>query len=280
MSASRWNARLVGASLALASLTLIADAAAASGSDGGNQPTAAARAHGIDHPGQAYMGWRTKDEPGPDGPGASPAYTGGVYGLDVSSYQGNVDWSSWYADGSRFAYVKATEGTGYQNPYFSQQYGGSYDVGMIRGAYHFATPDTSTGAAQADYFAAHGGGWSADGKTLPGVLDIEFNPYGAECYGLSQSQMVSWIGSFATEYRAQTGRDAVIYTNFYWWVDCTGNTTAFNATNPLWIAHYGSDAGSIPGAWGFFTFWQYTSTPLDEDWFNGTYDRLQALALG
>ena len=69
-----------------------------------------------------------------------------------------MDWPSWYTEGRRFAYVKATEGTGYQNPYFSQQYGGSYDVGMIRGAYHFATPDTSTGAAQADYVATHGGG--------------------------------------------------------------------------------------------------------------------------
>ncbi len=49
---------------------------------------------------------------------------------------------------------------------------------MIRGAYHFATPDTTSGAAQANYFVDHGGGWSRDGKTLPGALDIEWNPYG------------------------------------------------------------------------------------------------------
>ncbi len=44
---------------------------------------------------------------------------------------------------------------------------------MIRGAYRFATPDATSGAAQADYLVDHGGGWPRDGRTLPGVLDIE-----------------------------------------------------------------------------------------------------------
>ncbi len=113
--------------------------------------------------------------------------------MDVSGYQGNVDWGTAYANGARFAYIKATEGTGYTNGYFTQQYNGSYDAGMIRGSYHFALPDNSGGATQADYFVDHGGGWSADGKTLPGALDIEYNPYGSTCYGLSQSSMVGWI---------------------------------------------------------------------------------------
>jgi hypothetical protein len=49
----------------------------------------------------------------------------------------------------------------------------SANVGMIRGAYHFALPNSSSGATQANYFAGNGGGWSWDGKTLPGALDIE-----------------------------------------------------------------------------------------------------------
>ena len=88
-----------------------------------------------------------------------------VAGMDVSAHQGNVDWQSWWNQGMRFAYVKATEGTNYTNPYFAQQYNGSYNVGMIRGAYHFALPDRSSGAVQANYFVDHGGGWSRDGKT-------------------------------------------------------------------------------------------------------------------
>ncbi|KAG9074913.1 hypothetical protein FS749_013479 [Ceratobasidium sp. UAMH 11750] len=94
-------------------------------------------------------------------------------GIDVSSYQGNVNWAAQKSAGISFAYIKATEGTGYTNSYFDQQYTGSYNAGIIRGSYHFARPDVSSGATQADYFLAHGGGWSADGKTLPGALDIE-----------------------------------------------------------------------------------------------------------
>ena len=113
------------------------------------------------------------------------------HGDDVSSHQGNVDWAATKAAGAQFSYSKATEGTYYTNPYFAQQYNGAYNAGLIRGAYHFAIPNGGSGASQADYFVAHGGGWSKDGKTLPGALDIEYNPYGAECYGLSQASMRS-----------------------------------------------------------------------------------------
>ena len=98
---------------------------------------------------------------------ARRAAAGQTLGMDVSSYQGNVNWAAAWNAGARFAYTKSTEGTGYTNPYFAQQYNGAYRVGMIRGAYHFALPDRSSGTAQADYFIRHGGGWSADGRTLP-----------------------------------------------------------------------------------------------------------------
>ncbi len=215
---------------------------------------------------------------------AAPARAVGVvYGMDVSSYQGNVDWSTAYANGARFAYVKATEGTSYTNPYFAQQYNGSYNVGMIRGAYHFALPGNSSGTAQADYFVDHGGGWSADGKTLPGALDIEYNPYGATCYGLSQSSMVSWIQAFSNEYHARTSRYPTIYSTTDWWTTCTGNSSAFASNSPLWIARYASSAGTLPAGWSYYTFWQYADSgtfPGDQDQFNGAYDRLQALASG
>src|SRR5215467_8111329 len=100
---------------------------------------------------------------------ASPAAAApaGTQGQDVSGYQGSVNWSAQWNAGSRFAYIKATEGTYYTYPSFAQQYNGSFKIGMVRGAYHFAIPNNSGGAAQADYFVAHGGGWSKDGKTLP-----------------------------------------------------------------------------------------------------------------
>ena len=66
------------------------------------------------------------------------------------------------ANGISFTYIKATEGTGLINPNFAQQYVGSYNVGLIRGSYHFARPDFCAGNVQADYFVTHGGGWSPD----------------------------------------------------------------------------------------------------------------------
>ncbi|MEU0025691.1 lysozyme [Streptomyces sp. NPDC006335] len=232
--------------------------------------------------GSAHMGMGVVAH---DGQGALPADTRATQteGVDVASYQGNVAWTTLWNSGVRWAYTKASEGTYYTNPYFSQQYTGSYGVGMIRGAYHFATPDTTSGATQADYFVDHGGGWSGDGRTLPGVIDIEWNPYGDACFGKSQSAMVTWIRDFLNQYKARTGRQAVIYTATSWWTQCTGNYAGFAATNPLWIARYASTAGTLPAGWSTYTMWQYTSTgPTvgDHDRFNGPLDRVQALAIG
>jgi GH25 family lysozyme M1 (1,4-beta-N-acetylmuramidase) len=220
-----------------------------------------------------------------DGQGGLPRDSRAVQteGVDVSSHQGNVAWQTLWNSGVKWAYVKATEGTYYKNPYFAQQYNGSYNVGMIRGAYHFATPDTTSGATQANYFVSNGGGWSRDGRTLPGVLDIEWNPYGAQCFGKTQAGMVSWIRDFVNTYKARTGRDAVIYTATSWWKTCTGNSSAFGATNPLWVARYNSTVGELPAGWGYYTMWQYTSsgpTVGDHDKFNGALDRVVALANG
>jgi GH25 family lysozyme M1 (1,4-beta-N-acetylmuramidase) len=220
-----------------------------------------------------------------DGQGGLPAGTRAAQteGVDVASYQGNVSWSTLWNSGVRWAYTKASEGTYYTNPYFGQQYSGAYGVGMIRGAYHFATPDTTSGATQANYFVDHGGGWSQDGRTLPGALDIEWNPYGDACFDKSQSAMVTWIRDFLNQYKARTGRNAVIYTATSWWTQCTGGYGGFAAANPLWIARYASTAGTLPAGWSTYAMWQYTSsgpTVGDHDRFNGALDRVQALANG
>jgi GH25 family lysozyme M1 (1,4-beta-N-acetylmuramidase) len=210
---------------------------------------------------------------------AAPA---GLPGQDVSSFQGNVNWSAQWNAGSRFAYIKATEGTYYTNPYFAQQYNGSYNVGMLRGAYHFARPDTTSGATQANYFVDHGGGWSKDGHTLPGALDIEYNPYGSNiCYNVSQANMRAWISSFMNQYHARTGRWAVIYTTTNWWLSCIGNYNAWASTSPLWIANYNGTPNPLPPGYSVYSFWQWTSSgPFagDSDVWNGTLTRLKVLA--
>ncbi|WP_069854162.1 lysozyme [Actinoalloteichus hymeniacidonis] len=206
-----------------------------------------------------------------------------THGMDVSGWQGTVDWNKAARDGAHFSYVKATEGTGFRNKDFAHQYNGSYNAGLIRGAYHFALPDRSNGATQAKFFVSNGGGWSADGKTLPPALDIEYNPYGNTCYGLSQSQMVTWIRDFSNEVHRLTSRYPTIYTSTSWWQTCTGNNGSFGATNPLWVARYAGSVGTLPNGWGFQTIWQYSDSgifPGDQNWFNGAPDRLKALANG
>ncbi|MBP0460331.1 lysozyme [Streptomyces montanisoli] len=244
-------------------------------------PTTAAGKGGVTHPRLDWLGSTVRaHEGGKAGNTPAPSLVAQTPGMDVSGYQGNVNWQAAWNNGGKFAYVKATESTTYTNPYFAQQYNGSYNVGMIRGAYHFATPNTSSGRTQADYFVNHGGGWSNDGKTLPPMLDIEYNPYGATCYGLSQSAMSQWIADFSNEVHARTGRYPTIYTTTDWWTTCTGNNPNFGA-NPLFIARYASSPGAMPASWGYQTIWQYADSgtyPGDQDYFNGALDRLQAFA--
>ena len=204
-------------------------------------------------------------------------------GLDVSAYQTGISWSSVKSHGGQFAYMKATEGTGYVSPAFGSQYSGSYAAGLIRGAYHFALPDRTSGATQADYFIGHGGGWSADGRTLPGALDIEYNPYGSECYGLSLASMRGWIASFVNEYHVRTSRWPVIYSTTDWWRTCTGNSASFASNDPLWIACYCGGAGTMPAGWSAYTIWQNADSgtfPGDQDVFDGNVNGLLRLAAG
>jgi GH25 family lysozyme M1 (1,4-beta-N-acetylmuramidase) len=207
----------------------------------------------------------------------------GIQGLDVSSHQPTVNWASQYNLGARFAYVKATEGTSYKSETFGAQYDGAVGAGLIRGAYHFALPNVSTASAQADYFVNNGGGWTGDGKTMPPLLDIEYNPYttlGNTCYNMSPTAMVNWIAAFSNRVLARTGRLPMIYTTTDWWTTCTGNSGAFG-NQPLHIASYSTYVGNMPNGWGTYSVWQYSSSgPFagDSNAWNGDFAGLQKFA--
>ncbi|MEU1352237.1 GH25 family lysozyme [Streptomyces sp. NPDC005775] len=203
-------------------------------------------------------------------------------GIDVSKWQGGINWSSVRGAGIEFSWMKATEGLTYKDPTFSANYLNAYNAGVIRGAYHYARPDVSGGAAQADFFASNGGAWSRDNLTLPGVLDIE-----GTCYGYSQAGMRQWVLDFYNKYKARTGRDVVIYTSPSWWNSCTGGWSGMSALSPLWVAHWTSAGSpSIPSGFPYWTVWQYSSTGsvsgvsgnVDRDRFGGDRSRLLALA--
>ena len=272
----RHTNRKIFTGAALASLLLAGCLSTEVGDDDSGAPDESAL---ITHPEQDTVGSMVQQIEGTATPPEDALVTQ-TPGMDVSSFQGNVNWTAAYNHGARFAYIKATEGTSYRNPYFGQQYNGSYNAHIIRGAYHFALPNLSSGTAQADWFVNHGGGWSADGKTLPPAIDLEYNPYGSTCYGLSHSQMVSWVHAFVNRVKSRTGRDPVIYTSTSWWTLCTGNNGGFSA-NPLWIPRYGSSVGGLPRGWSFQTIWQNADHgvfPGDHDYFNGSDARVKAFA--
>ena len=215
-------------------------------------------------------------------PSSTPAPR--VSGPDVSSYQHPQGYSiNWTAakvsGGASFAFVKATEGGTYTNPYFARDFAALHASGLIRGAYHFANPTASTTSAvtQAKHFVAVAGRMSKPGD-LPPVLDLEVNN------GLAAATLIAWTRSYLNEIKALTGHDAIIYSAPYFWRGSMANTTAF-ASYPLWVASYSSTV-TLFGGWRFFTFWQYTdhaSLPglpptVDMSVFNGNLDRLNVLA--
>lgn len=107
-----------------------------------------------------------------------------VIGIDVSKYQQNIDWSKLaipanangkvskngrYLQPVLFIIAKSTQGTTIRNEYFTRQFRGAKEHGIIRGAYHFLS-QSGTGEAQARYFIRNTPLVAGD---LPPVLDLE-----------------------------------------------------------------------------------------------------------
>lgn len=93
-----------------------------------------------------------------------------VQGVDVSRYQGNIDWDTLASQNVTFAFIKATEGSSHQDPCFAYNWDAARKSGVYAGAYHFFSFESS-GATQAQNFIETVG--NAEG-TLPPVIDLEF----------------------------------------------------------------------------------------------------------
>ncbi|MGP4020768.1 lysozyme [Saccharopolyspora sp. 5N708] len=190
-------------------------------------------------------------QPAPQAPLGPPAE-----GIDVSNHNGSIDWSQVAADGKKFTFVLATDGTGFTNPRYSEQYHGAKDAGLIAGAYHFARPGSSSAEVQADRFL-NIADYQSDGKTLPPVLDLEVDPNSGGCYGLSVDDMHLWTKTFNDKVKERTGKDPIIYANPSFWRQCMGGTDTFG-NHALWLASYGVDNPTVPSGFNDWDFWQYT----------------------
>lgn len=187
--------------------------------------------------------------------------------MDVASFQhpngAPIGWTQVAGAGYKFAAIKATEGPYYTNPYYASDVTEAKAAGLYVAGYHFAIPNAGDDAVnQADY-AVEKGSYTADGHTLPLMLDLEYDPYTSsdhtnQCYGLTPSAMVSWIGTFGDEVQRLTGQVPIIYTTADWWNACTGKSSAFSS-DQLWIASWQTSSPVLPAGWPDWTFWQYTS---------------------
>jgi lysozyme len=96
-----------------------------------------------------------------------------ISGIDVSHHQGDVSWAEVAASGTRFSYIKATEGADYKDPKFTQNWAGARSANVVRGAYHFYTFGTLPASQAANFIAAV----PVDEKALPPAVDLEMSGY-------------------------------------------------------------------------------------------------------
>ncbi len=166
-----------------------------------------------------------------------------VRGVDVSYYQGNIDWNAFAEQGISFAFVKATEGVDYIDPNFYQNWAGAREAGVYVGAYHYFRFEDS-GADQAEAFI---NAVPKTENTLPPVIDVELYPSLTETPDAKAVREELRVMLETLE--AYYGVTPIVYTapNTYYSYAFTFSRDYF-----MWRCNYYYEPYSN------WTFWQYT----------------------
>lgn len=199
-----------------------------------------------------------------------------VEGIDVSQYQGTINWPQVRASGRVFAITRVGDGY-FQDPTFAANWQGIRAAGMVRGAYQYFRPGKDP-LMQADILIAKVGRLGAG--DLPATLDVEADD------GVAPSTITANIHRWVDRVAAGTGKTPMIYTGPSFWDNKVG--TRDFAGLPLWVANWGVNCPSLPAAWGGFRAWQYSATgrvpgisgDVDLDRFNGSQADLDNFAGG
>lgn len=179
----------------------------------------------------------------------SPASTPTYFGMDVSAWQGYIDYEKVKQEGIEFVYIKATEGTSYTDAYLRYNYENAKRQGIKVGFYHFVRARSSDQAkAEARYFANAISGLQPDCR-----LAMDFEVFGN--LGLEQINEISL--SFLTETQRITGKEMVIYSNTNDAINVFNQNLANNY--PLWVANYGVSEPYDNRKWNSWVGFQYTS---------------------
>ncbi|HEY2354600.1 MAG TPA: GH25 family lysozyme [Gaiellaceae bacterium] len=195
------------------------------------------------------------------GASGASASTSRAKGIDVSNWNGTINWTKVAHAGYRFAIAKATESTTFDDSTYLANRTGSEAAGIAFGAYHFARPAgkglaavTASAIAQADHFLGFA---TPQAGELPPVLDLEATG------NLSAHLLTAWTGAWAQEVYARLGVHPLVYSSPAFWQEHLADSTAIAAAGtPLWIAHWTSASNpSVPAKnWNGlgWTFWQWT----------------------
>src|SRR5579863_6983254 len=171
-----------------------------------------------------------------------------VKGVDVSHYDGAIDWGMVKGAGIDFAVIKATEGLSVTDPEFAPNFKLAGQNGIIRGGYHFLHP-MDDAVMQADYFL------SVLGPSLPGDLppsiDLEVTD------GLSNAAVAASALAFAQRIVEKTGRTPIIYTSMSFMSSIADPTGSWNDYS-LWVASRGVPCPNMPPEWTQWAIWQTT----------------------
>lgn len=176
-------------------------------------------------------------------------------GIDVSKWQQTIDWNKVAAAGKKFAVARASIAAFTQDATFVDNYKGMVAAGLVPGAYHLVSGQ-STGEAQAANFKAQLDAVKFDKGLL--VLDVEawsetVNNLNATLSAVEY--LCNWI-------RATYKRTPIIYTGVFWRDNLKQFADTFGAR--LWLSYYGTNPveNYVPTAWKNvgWTIWQYSNS--------------------
>ncbi|MFS2153200.1 GH25 family lysozyme [Rhizobium sp. Rhizsp42] len=205
--------------------------------------------------------------------GRSSPHKLAVHGVDVSRWQGDIDWPRLRTQGANFAYIKATDGGDHLDPMFRTNWRKAKEAGLKRGAYHFFYWCRTAGE-QADWFIRN---VPRDPDALPPVIDVEWNGESACKRRPSTENVLEKMQVFMDKLERYYGKRPVIYTAPDFYAD---NLQGAFQNYPFWLRSVAAHPSKrYPGR--KWLFWQYSGSGLshgvegriDLNVFNGSPDQ-------
>jgi lysozyme len=177
-----------------------------------------------------------------------------VHGVDVSRWQGDIDWQKLRRNGANFVYIKATDGGDHLDPMFSRNWRAADLAGLRRGAYHFFYWCRTAGE-QADWFIRN---VPKVAGALPPVIDVEWNGESRCRRRPSREKVLEKMQVFMDKLERHYGQRPVIYTapDFY-----DDNLKGAFKDYPFWLRSVAAHPSKrYPGR--DWVFWQYSGSGL------------------